>query len=661
MNGQSVIVVLIIAALLGVSTVSALSTVYTPTVTVEAGEHLAQLEAWREAHPEDEHAAVALAKAHCFIYAYNRSGFAVESAYAQGAPPRTLEAQAVPVRSAALRLPVSLERLHHLAEGIALLKGRAAGRMLYGYACREAAARCEEPGWPGERFEMPEGFEQARAYWEAEAFAAFRSMRAERRPVPDEYRMRMDYMPPVEFESLFLYRMLSAKDSRSTEEEAELQDVTEKAREAMMLLHGPVEGDYGPKRELPFTSGGDDRLNLPYPPVPAEENGAEYYLHAADAYMAFDFPHDVRVPFTEWRTGEPGEFDVLSEDSLRVMEEYVASNAESLRLMREATQFAACRYPGYTMGIPGYTFAGTVGAKSLNQVAAVQVALAAHRGEVTEAEEHLIAMTACANSLRGMPDTMAMLTRIGAVSSTLEVLQWLTKEVKLSEQQLIDLQRAVASMEDLQGLRAASGGLDVPSSIPVSREEARQRAIGRKISDINAPANADISATEEEIDAAAEQLQAEMDEALQSINAASAVQEELSQLSLGELYERVRQFGEGRVAFGAPRVDHARDASGRMSLAFLRGIAEVRVAQAAFAVARFHLRTGDYPRNLDLLTPSYLPRSAIEDPFTKGFLQVQRLGNEFTVFSVGYPALTERVSRRGHENAPSGIFFTLEP
>lgn len=631
------------------------SEAYVPTTTIDAAKLLGQLDAWRVAHPENDEAIFELAKAHCSIYAYNRSRFAVTSSREAGAPPVIVEKYPIPIRSTASRLPVSAERLEHLAACIGLLQNTSTGRLQYGYACREAAARCGEPGWPSARFTLPEvAFESEAAYWEAEALKAFRSIRAARKPVPKDIQQDFDYEPPVFFDALLIYRMLSEKTPVTDEVRKELSEVEGDARDAMQRIYAPVEGSFEPTEADRVPATAAQEAEKLYPPLNPADNGARYYLHALDSYTPFNFPVGISIPFTGSQTGVPGEFDTLSDDSIRVMEEYIDANAESLRLLHEAIGQQNFTFPVNFVTALGMTCPSLVEMKKLGELLAVQAALSCHRGDTALATSAAVALISCANSLRGQTDVTSVLRRIALLSTAVEVTQWICERAQLSEVELKSLQDSFADSEVQGALEPVMAGERWASMLPVPKVDVRDEVVNRKITDINDPGNVNIPVSDEELAEAGKRLNQEWEAFQKSRLAMAEKYTELLKLPLPQLFELVQGHGETQNTASL----RGAEPFGRAALAYIRSIVETRVVQSALAVARYRLRNGSLPKNLDVLVPSYLPRTATEDSFSGDGLRFEVREGGFVVYSEGYPSLNERAARM-NTNAPSGISFTV--
>jgi len=631
------------------------SEAYVPTTTIDAATLLGQLDAWRLAHPENKEAVYELAKAHCYIYAYSRTRFAVTPSREEGAPPVIAEKYPIPIRSAASRLPVSAERLEHLVACIEHLQNTSTGRLLYGYACREAAARCGESGWPNDRFTLQEGaFDSEAAYWEAEALKAFRSARAARGPEPKNLRPDFDYEPPVVLDSLIIYRVLSEKSSLTDEEREERSEVELEARDAMQRIYAPVEGSFEPTEPDRVPATAAQEAEKLYPPLSPAENGARYYLHALDSYTPFNFPVGISIPFTGSQTGVSGEFDTLSDDSIRVMEEYIDANAESLRLLHEAIGQHNFAFPVNFVTALGMTCPSLVGMEKLGELLAVEAALSCQRGDTALATSAVVALISSANSLRGQTDVTSVLRRIALLSTAVEVTQWICEGAQLSEGELKTLQDSFADAEVRGALEPVMAGERWASGLPVPKVDLRNEVVSRKITDINDPGNVNIPVSDEELAEAEKRLCQEWEAFQKPRLAMTEKYAELLKLPLPDLYEQVQGHGETQNAATL----RGTEPFGLVTLAYIRSLVETRVAQSALAVALYRLRNGSLPKDLDDLVPSYLPRTATEDVFSGGSMRFEQREGGFVVYSEGYPSLNER-TRRMNANAPSGISFMV--
>ena len=658
-------IILMTAIGCGSTNVPALSRAYVPTETEDGGELVAQYEADLRENPDHRGTRYSLARIHCFIYAYGRTHFKVSPYREEGALPRIVEAHPFPVRSAAIRLPVSTERLNHLAEAIRLLRritdnapNHAAAQLLYGYVCREAAARCQEVGRPDGL--LPGGGDVADSVsWERLALDAFRMARENRPPDPERKPIDWNYKPPVYWGSWFIFRMLSARDDLSEVEQAELAAVKSGARATMAVVHGPVEGSFAPEEESLVSPASLKEAEAMFPAMDEQRNGANLYLHAMDAYIAFDFPRDAVIPLTGWGGIEAASSGTLPDKSVQAITAYLSANRECIRLLEEASTYDAYAFPYRVIPAMGVTMSGSESLRTLAQAPMLRAVYACQQEDPKKAADSIVALAGCARAAQSGASTTSVLEAGRVVQLAVEALQWTLARVSFSEESLLAMQEGFSSIQRPDILHRAHEGDRLGTTLIVKDVDARELAVRRKITDINDPNNANIQVSDEEIAEAETRARKEMAAFLQVHQATMNKYLDKLDLPLHELYAAVRSVGEYSIATTRPRDPTAHDPMGRVILTHIASVASTRVAQATLAVARFQARNGDLPDEIDLLVPSYLPREASVDPFNGDTLQFKKANGQFTVYSVGYPRLNQQASARGQGKVPSGISLTV--
>ncbi len=127
-------------------------------------------------------------------------------------------------------------------------------------------------------------------------------------------------------------------------------------------------------------------LGTYYPAPPAEQNAAELYQQSFEAKASSNDPRltDVEKQAGDVKTGR------FAEALHKLAEEYLAANAEKLRIIHEAAKRPACRFPLNFSEGPGITLPHLAQLRASLRLLSLEATLAAEDGDMNRALDSLL-------------------------------------------------------------------------------------------------------------------------------------------------------------------------------------------------------------------------------------------------------------------------------
>lgn len=650
----------------------ALSVSHIPTTTITLQALQSKLESKLDTNPDDLDACIELARMHCFAYAYNRTVFSVTDAPESPDLVQIRERTPFPYRWSTHVLTVTDGRITHLAKAIPLLRKAAEleptryeAHLGLGYAYMEAAERWTAGDWLKDRVSFDEvALEQsgAKAYWENLALASLSTARG-LFDSKDSENLEGE-IGLGDLSSVYTLMILSRREALTPEEEALLdlvrEEVLKRASQFQRTLW--VAGRPLPRSDSLAPPEAVQKIEILYPYVAPEENGAEYYVEALNAHVDLEVPYDAPVPFYgEYKWGIPS--DPLSEEGMQIMDQILAANGESLRLLHEGARFTRHRYPvDFSMG-PAMDLGHLAGLRQLAHLAAMQAVLAAERQQTKVATEALLDLLALARSLDPEPTMISQLVRLASAGIAIDAAQQVLNRTTLPDGEMVRLQEALAILDSPKGMIGAYEGEKWTAELPMPRISAEDMMFSRggepPVYRVDGGTEGGAPPSPEEVKAFEEkqrvQFQTMQTERLADINACL----EKLRLPVYETYLFVKLPEDIDVNNPAASLgDRGPSPMQRAITAYIRCTASLRAAQAALAVERFRVRNNGVPDSLEDLVPSYLPRDSAVDPFTNETLSYQVAEDRSVVYSVADPLYNAKVQMENPE-ALSAISFTV--
>jgi len=341
-----------------------------------------------------------------------------------------------------------------------------------------------------------------------------------------------------------------------------------------------------------------EELNAYYETPPPGENAAGLYAKAFAklSLSAFD---KASVPLLG-SAELPAPWEPLPENMLAASSKLVAENAEAIALLKEAAKFKKCRYP---IEISAKLDTHCVPHISSARLLSLDSCVATEKGEAVRAVEDVSAILSLSSSLNGAPLIIFSLEQVYIEGIALSSLSRLVNRVKLGDQELKALQDSLANFESGFSMAKALAGercftllsIDEPSffdDVELLQGKSQSRSemafyvwSGMKI--LDATKWLDLSGM--------------------MVNASKRAPED----SYAD-FKRIdmKAIKPSLTPFTSILFSTLTDSA----LKFLTGVAKLRAAESALAVARFKAANGRLPNSLAELVPGFLTSVPL-DPF----------------------------------------------
>lgn len=352
------------------------------------------------------------------------------------------------------------------------------------------------------------------------------------------------------------------------------------------------------------------------------ENAAYTIIDAFSYYKLWGKDKSKPLPVVG-RAKLPARTEPLPEEMKAVINQYVTDNNEALELLHTGAAIKHCRYPvdftrGFEASIPYLS-----DMRSAARLLAVEAILHADNDDPESAARSVISVFGVARSLTEEPMIISQLVRISHQALALSVIERAINRTEFTDDQLLELARAVAEAENrstmvrafagercqvLSGLRepASLDGALFGTDLPPAPILELYKALG--LADMDALIYLDL--TNEYIEAASLPLH-------KRENAARAIEVKYQKISQIHVLLHILM-----------------PAISRVYTIELRGIAHLRSARVALAVQRYRLASGKLPDTLGDLVPAYL-QAVPTDPFDGKELRYKKLEAGFVVYSIG--------------------------
>jgi hypothetical protein len=319
----------------------------------------------------------------------------------------------------------------------------------------------------------------------------------------------------------------------------------------------------------------------------------------------------------------------LPAEMRQLVADYLADNAEAVRLLHRAATMKSCRYPvdlAKGFATPLHHLNSIRQAARLLFLEALQDT---EQQQPQEAVESVAVSLGVAGSLDQEPELISQLVRIACQGITVDSLERVLSRMALTDEQLAKLATALEESEDPQAMTRAFvgerccgagffenarrgkfpfeeiGGAD-NQWLSVRPLSALYRATG--LLELDEESYLDLM----EQDVKATQLPPP-----ENMAAARALDDEVNHVARWCMFSRMLLPALDKAVVKAARCD-----------------AKMRDAQTAIAVERYRLANGRLPNQLRDLTPTFLP-AVPADPFDGKPLRYKPLAKGYVVYSVG--------------------------
>ncbi len=203
---------------------------------------------------------------------------------------------------------------------------------------------------------------------------------------------------------------------------------------------------------LPGEPTTEEDLKVWYPETVAEpENAAPLYLKAARAFALPEY-EDKILPFFNGNE-LPGPGDALPDATLKSITDFLAKNAETLRLLHEAAALPKCRYPA-----EGQEEGESLLTRSWPMLA-LEAVSNAERGDGNGAVDALLAGFAAAGSLRNELRVINTIQRWWCSRFLFLALERALTRVTLTDEQLMAISTALANADTAEGMTRGLVGM----------------------------------------------------------------------------------------------------------------------------------------------------------------------------------------------------------
>jgi hypothetical protein len=569
------------------------------------GEVVEILRAHLAENPDDYAAWANLGGVHANVYARGTEAVELARPRKEGEAP-SVELAMPPIALAKRLESVSEPRAAHLAQAVRCFQKAVKGEgrvkedalVGLGYALWESRDRFAQIPWPleTEAFDVEAKKHAAESeWWGEQALSVLQQLN-----IPDDpaTALKRDYESNMGTNAPACWILLQILEQRTT-----LSEEDKKKLESFRKISKGYRGNESAfAAELPPQP---QELASLYPATPAGMATAELYLRAVDAtaYLlstGSDLPYIGQGNMKDFR-GKP-----LSQELVSKIPVCLDAHKETFRLLDEAARGTECRYPvdlskGLLVGVPHLS-----PLRNVARLLAMRSLYASVTGDSATVARSLTNCFAVSESLRSEPVAISQILRVGIVGIAIATLNETQNRIDLAPADMLALQEKLASLEGLDGLKAAMLGerfaLIEAVEMPFDTAEYKglsPASIARM--EKERPKSDEVSKLFAELIATIELPAAEAMEDCGRINDAYT-------LKLPNICRLIQSFH-------------------RMH-AMLRG------AQIALAVDRYSRTNAGPPETLEELVPVYL-RTIPLDPFDEQPMRYRLEEGGFLVYSVG--------------------------
>jgi hypothetical protein len=187
-----------------------------------------------------------------------------------------------------------------------------------------------------------------------------------------------------------------------------------------------------------------------YPYPPGEENGALVYAQATDAFVHTGLLKDSPSSADLYKVLHHDIGTPIPETMMADIEDAIAPNAKSLKLLREAMAFERSRYPFLHLKIADPLPRYALGLVNSGQLLSLLVMFEAERGNAQAAADAVVALLRAGESVREDP-TLSIL-RLGIIDTGFRAFEQSVNRTEWTEETLAKMGQAIQEID----LRAAT-------------------------------------------------------------------------------------------------------------------------------------------------------------------------------------------------------------
>ncbi len=378
-----------------------------------------------------------------------------------------------------------------------------------------------------------------------------------------------------------------------------------------------------------------EELNDWYSIPEGEKNAADVYVAAFDSYYEPDSTDDLPVigKLDSLKLGEK-----FSAETIKLMEEFIADNEETLEFLRDAAKIKHCRYPvDFSVGyLLRYDLLGQM--KRCAMMLNLKAMLDVEKNRVPLVVEDIEVSIAIARSCESAPVLMYQLVRIACLALSINLTEYAINRIQFDDDQLGRLASQFNDAAKLDGMYMAMvgeralviDGMLYPEKYPAMR-----------------PGRLSFADTLYSVSGLKNSGLIEYIDFISEIMTALRLPPHKRQAALKLVLDKM----EGLSWFHMLVKQHTTLPS-RMADLELRCISYLRAVAAGLAVERYRFANGKLPETLDEIAPAFIEAVPI-DPFDGKQIRYKRLDKGYVVYSVGSDLVDNGGTKRSRETRDS--------
>lgn len=362
-----------------------------------------------------------------------------------------------------------------------------------------------------------------------------------------------------------------------------------------------------------------------------EENAADIYMQAFEMYAV---PASTDGLPVLGDLGNPKRGERLGPETIKLIENYLADNKETLELIREGAKIEHCRYPLDLKKIFSMDYSIPSDMKKCVMLLNLKIMYEAENGSSRTVSEDIEASMALSRSCESAPLQIYQLVRIACLALASESTKYALNRIQLDDDQLTRLIKLFKDAQASDGMYRAIAG-ERPRLIDYMLDPGKYPSFGGGNSigiRLYSASGLMDSGLLEYIDITDENLEALRLPPHERRAAVKLVEEKMEDMAWYHTYLKVQGFIPLRIC----ELD-------------LRFIAAIETCFTALAVERYRIANGKLPESLDQVAPRFI-ESVPLDPFDGKPIRYKKLDKGYVVYSIGEDCVDNGGTERTPEN-----------
>ncbi|MHC4637798.1 MAG: hypothetical protein ACYTBP_13190 [Planctomycetota bacterium] len=353
------------------------------------------------------------------------------------------------------------------------------------------------------------------------------------------------------------------------------------------------------------------------------ENAADYFTDAFSYYIKWDNESLEQLPVVG-KAELPGRTEPLTEETKRIISEYLADNSKALELLHKGASIKHCRYPinfnqGFAILLPDLREIRH-GCKILQ----IEAIVYAENNEAENAIESVNAIFGLAGSLKNEPILVSYLVHRAVKTTGVSAIERILNRVSLTDEQLVYISEILSNAYNPSGLSRAMAGercfvIDLLRYFDTQKYPSISGGLG--YSDVFIALYRAAGLSDKDLNLYLDLLTGYIEAAKlpwhKRCKAVELISKNTEQIPKIQVFLRKLN----PVLFDDIIT---RD---------IRRIAQMHTAEVAVAIERYRLSHDKLPESLTELVPDYF-ESVPKDPFDGKVLRYEKLSKGFVVYSV---------------------------